>query len=375
MQAAQGAASITSFYSQQKKPTSTAALPTKDTSDISELPRGVRPPSGLAAAMGGGATAGDAIAGSAAAGGFRRRDPGAGLGDAPLAPQPKFGPLRGMPANEPADDSRQPISKAGSTALSQPPFDQSVQVKHAAHLHAATSRADMQNPQKSDRDTEDGLVLQSRYAMHLRQQQGGQAAELRQMRSSSSSGAYTGDQAAYPSEGAGRQPDCHCTVDLAGSNSRTQQHQGESVAEHGQHRPVEGLLDFGTRASHLPRSPDTVTARGQLFLSPKRGVSACEEDEPITVNSDSHSEGELEISLLSPSPAKRYVKQTLQLMMLFMFCRTSCNTKLRQVICSKMWTAGGGLPLVPHNSTPAACLALRVSQTMSITSALLALRY
>ena len=317
MQAAQGTASITSFYSQQKKPTSMASLPTKGIPDMSDLPRGVRPPRGLAAAMSGGATAGGTTAGGAAAGGLRGGDPGGGLGGAPLAPQPQLGPLRGMLANKPADDGRQPVSKAGSIALSQPRAGHSVQAKHSAQLQAGPSRADMRRPQKSNRDTGDDLVLQSPYAMRLRQQQGGQAAEqgsqaaeLPQMRSSSSSGACTGDEEAGPSRGAGKQPDYHCTVDLAGSSSRSQQHQDKPAPEHCQHRPVEGQLDIG-RAGHLPRSPDILMAREQLFLSPKRGISSREEEEPITVMSDSHSEGELEISLLSPSPAKRYANQTL----------------------------------------------------------------
>ena len=161
----------------------------------------------------------------------------------------------------------------------------------------------MRSLQESDRGTEDDLVLRSPYAMRLRQQQGVQAAELRHTRSSSSAGACTADQEADASEGAGRQPEPHCIVDLAGRNLETQQHQVKPAAEH---RPVEGQLDFGTRVGHLPRSPDAVTARGQLFLSPKRSISFREEEEPITIMSDSHSEGELEISLLSPSPAKRY---------------------------------------------------------------------
>lgn len=304
MQAAQGTASITTFYSQQKKPTGMAALPSRDTSDTPELPREIRPPRGLASASGG-----SAIAGGAAVGGVKRGDPG--LGGALREPQPKFGTLRGMPATNPAEDSRQPSSTAGSAALSQAHFGHKLQPKCIGHLQAETSRADMQNAHKLDSHVEDDLVLQSPYAMHRRQQQGGQAAELRQMGSSSCSGACSRDEEAGPSEGAGKQPDDRCTVGVAGNSFGSQLLQDKPAAEKCQHKSVEGQLDIGTRAGPLPKSPDVVVARGQLFSSPKRGISSHEDDEPISVMSDSHSEGELEISLLSPSPAKRYANQTL----------------------------------------------------------------
>ena len=252
---------------------------------------------------------GSATAEGATAGGFRGGDPGGRLWGTPMAVQPKRGTLRGMPAMEPADYSQQLTSTAGVPALSQPQCDHSVQANRTGHFQAQTRGADKWSLQKSDRDTEDDLVLQSPYAMRLRQQQEGAAAELRQMRSSSSSGACTADEEADSSEGAGRQPDDNCAMDLAGNSLKSQQHQDKPATE--QHRPVEGQLVFGTRAGHLPRSPNNVTARGQLFFSPKRGIRSCEEEELITVMSDSHSEAELEISLLSPSPAKRYLNQGL----------------------------------------------------------------
>ena len=247
---------------------------------------------------------GAATAEGTAAGGVMGGDPGSSLGGARLAP-------RGMPANKPAHDSGQPTSTAGSRALRQPHFDHSVQAKLTGPLQKETSRADMQNSLKSDRDTKDDLVLQSPHAMPLRQQQGGQAAELLLVRSSSSSGTCSGGEQADPSVGAGRQPDDYCTVDPAGSSLGSQQHHDKASAEQCQHRSVEGQLDIGTRAGHLPRRPDTIMARGQLFLSPKRGISSREEDKPITCMSDSQSEGELEINVLSPSPAKRCANQTL----------------------------------------------------------------
>lgn len=295
-----GTASITSFYSQQKKPTSVTALPTKGIPDVSEQPRGVKPPRGLAAAMDGGAAPlGPRV---------RAGDPGGILGVGSPAPQPKQGTLRSMFASQSGDDNRQSACKPGNTVLSQPGLDCSVQARPTAQLPAGTNSADAQT---SDRDMEDDLMLHSPYAMRLRQKQGGQAAQLRQMCTPSSSAVCFEDRDIDHAVGSGREIDHYSTVDLAGNGPRSQQqHQDQQVAKQYGHRPLEGQLNTSSRAGRLPSSPDAVTPRGQLLLSPKRGLKSCEEQGLSTTLSVSGSEGDLEISLLSPSPAKRYANIT-----------------------------------------------------------------
>lgn len=304
VQAAKGTASITSFYSQQKKSANTAALPSKDTLDMPELLREARPPRGLAAATGGGTRTVGAVAGWPGGGG-----PGGALGGATPVPQPRQGPLRGMPASRPADDSWQSAFKPGSTALSRPRSDCNVPAQSAAHLQAETSSADVLKQQTSDSNVEDDLLLQSPYAMRLRQQQGGQATELRQMHSSSSEPSRE-DADANPWTHTGDQPDHCCAVDLAGSSPRAKQHQDKPAAKQHQHRPLGGHFEIGNSLGHAPRSPDAVAARVQLFNSPKRSIRPCEEEKPLTILSDSQSQEEWEISLLSPSPAKRCADNT-----------------------------------------------------------------
>ena len=317
VQAALGTASITSFYSQQKKPTSMTALPTKGIPDVSEQPGGVKPPRGLAAAMGGSAASlgprggggdpEDSPGGASLApkrGGPRGGDPGAILGGGARKPQPKHGNLRSMFACQSADDSGHSV---GNTVLDQPGLDCSVQSKPRAQLPAGTSSGD---PQMSHRDVEEDLLLHSPYAMHLRQKQGGQAAQRSQVCTSSSSAACYGDRDTDHVAGFSRQLDHYSTVDHAGNRPRPQQHQDQQVPEQYGHRPCEGQFDPSSRAGRLPRSPEAVTPRGELLPSPERGITIFGEDGPSTIMSGSGSEGDLEISLLSPSPAKRYASNT-----------------------------------------------------------------
>ena len=299
LQAAKGTASITSFYSQQKKSANTAALPSKDTLDMPELLREARPPRGLAVTMGGDARTVGAVAGWPGGGA-----PGGGLGDTTPVPQPRQGPLRGMPASRPADDSWQSAFKPVSTALSQPGSECNVAPQSAAQLQAETSSADVSQQQMSASNVEEEVLFQSPYAMRLRQQQGGQAAELCQMHSSFLEPSRE-DADANPLTHTGKQPDHCCAVDLAGSSPRAKQHQDKPAAKQCQHRPLGGHFEIGTSLGHPPRSPDAMAARVQLFNSPKRSIRPCEEEEPLTILSDSQSQEEWEITLPSPSPAKR----------------------------------------------------------------------
>lgn len=292
------------------------ALPTKGIPDVSEQLGGVKPPRGLAAAMGGdaallgprggGGDSKDSPGGVSLApkqGGLRGGDPGGIPGVGALAPQPKHETLRSMFASQSADDNRQSVSQPSNNVLSPPGLDCSVPAKSTVHLSAGTSSADAHT---LDRAVEDDLSLHSPYAMRLRQEQGSKAAQPSQMCTSSSSAARYGDRETDHIPGSSRQLDHYSAEDLAGSSPRSQQHQDQQVAEQYQYRPFEGQLDTSSRAGHLPRSPGAVTPRGQLLLSPKRGIKSCEKEGPSTVLSDGDSEGELEISLLSPSPAKRY---------------------------------------------------------------------
>ena len=304
MQAARGTASITSFYSQQKKPASTPAPPTQATPDLPEPLRTVRPPRGLAAAMGAGAKTGGAVAGWP--------------GGADLAPQPnRQTTLQCVRATQSDSDHQQSAFKLSSVVLSQSDSGPKAQGLTTGQTgQGEVSSTDVLRPLTSHRSSEGNLGLQSPYAMRLRQLQGVASAQLRRTHSSSS-----GLVDAEPSASTWRQPDPCSRAEPAGSSPEAHGHQGKpagsspraqpyqdkpAAAQRYEHRAGTGHLEIGRSLGHPPNSPDVLTPKSRLFTSPKRSMG-CQDEDAITILSDSQSQEELEIAL-SPSPAKRYAQ-------------------------------------------------------------------
>ena len=286
VQAAKGIASITSYYSQQKKPASTAAVPTKHIADTAEQIREARPPRGLASASAG------------------------GLASASAAMDPRQTVAVGKAAGQPEDDSWNSGSRLATAALPQPEVNSSMPSRSLAQPHADTSSVGLRR-QLSHSNSCDDLLLQSPYAMRLRVQEKNAATHKSGVTLPYQTGSdhEAEEEAGGTNHAAAQHLDCHPST-FADSSSEGEQRQGNAAARRPGHWLAKEHLSHSP--GHLPKSPHAEAAPAELFTSPKRTARSYQE-ESIVISPSSESQEDLEICLLSPSPAKRYATNQLGL--------------------------------------------------------------
>lgn len=293
VQAAQGTASITSYYSQQKKPAGMAAVPTKHMAHLAEQLRESRAPRGLASgAMGPKQHAATKTTAASAA--------------AVAASEPRQNAAGGTAASHPEDDNWQSGVKPGTTAM--PDLLSSMPNQCLAQPHADSSSVGSRR-RHADSNSCDDLLLQSPYATRLRQQVKGSATKPGFALSSQTGSGHESEEEAERWNRAAAQR-CDCYPSAFASSSEGEQHQSNAAASRPKDWLVKGHLS--NSPGRLPRSPHAKAAQAGLFTSPKRSARSCQE-ETIVISPSSQSQEDLEVCLLSPSPAKRYATTQLGL--------------------------------------------------------------
>ena len=224
------------------------------------------------------------------------------------AAQSKQRAATGLLASHPSDGNRQPVSR-----LAYDPQDQSqlsAPLRSQCQPQEALDLSTAAGPQHKGSAADD-MVLQSPLARRLRQQEQErqQAAVQRGQRTFSSALRLHSEEAADPSSHVTRQRLADFSSHLHGRSSRQQQPQAGAAAVQYKHAPPSGHLDGSNSPRELAKACAAVGTGFAAFRSPKRSVSL-QLEETIEILSDSQSQEDLEISLLSPSPAKRYENST-----------------------------------------------------------------
>jgi len=270
-------APITNYFSQQKHPAAiSTVLVRKDGTDVIELPQPSRPSKGLAS-----------------------------MAQPPQAAQnspPQNGPAQNSPAqNSPAPPGQSRRVDLGAEA--EPDLmahnslglGGSLSSRHPPET-AAGSRHDAQLEQLLAYTASQELALQSPYAS-LRQQDTAQA-EIPMQRHST---------VLYNAQTQSHQ------VEEANLSSRGGLHGSHAMARQFVASPRAGQVDDQFRngrvrgmssAGHYHGTPNALTAQLDVHASPKRPSTAYSED-VIVISPESQVQDDVEINLLSPSPAKR----------------------------------------------------------------------
>lgn len=250
---AAASAQITDFFSQQKNPAASTTASAKGTNELPAVAKSNRPFKGLASLS-----------------------------------QP--GQKGSAPAHQSFRSSLQSQTQPGLAAQNQPGWQQSLVSSQGPETEAGSSH-DAEPEELQAFSTNAELSLQSPYARRLRQEEKAQTDSLSQQQPSL---LLDSPPEALESEVPGlsnRAGQCGSGLTgggLCGDASRAAQ---SSRDAHG---------------AQSPDSPGGLFARLGSHRSPKRGAAA-DSQEVIVISPDSQTQDELEINLLSASPAKRQV--------------------------------------------------------------------